>query len=148
MEGYKCLAPDIYRKMGVNRIKKELVLFVVICLLIFTSCAKKTDGYDKSVGSDDTITHDINGTSNADRLLKFTDNIKKGKKDRINIIKYTTEGDPIIAQLYFNGKNIEAVVDNTKDKFAGDSRKIKYDTIKGGSKLIDNLMEYLNDNNF
>jgi hypothetical protein len=127
--------------------KKGLILFTLVCLLAFTSDTKRVECYDKSVEPKDTITHDINGTTNADRILKFTDNIKAGKKDRINIVKYTVEGDPITVQLYYNGRNIEAVIDNTEDKFAGEGRKIKYDTIKGGSKLLDNLMKYLNDNN-
>lgn len=103
--------------------------------------------YYKPESKDDTIIYNLKGNVNTDRLTKFVDNVDKDIKDRVNIVRYTTEGDPIITQLYFDGKDIQVSTDNSKDKYGGqDKNKIIYNTIKGGNEIKNNLLSYLNDN--
>jgi hypothetical protein len=129
--------------------KKYLILAVVISILIFSVYNKQGAKYNKSVSENDTISYSLNGNSNTDRLTKFIDNVDKGIKDRINLVRYTTEGDPIITQLYFNGEVIQIANDNSKDKYRGqDKSKIIYNKINGGNQLKDNLLSYLKDNHF
>ena len=126
--------------------KKYLIVLIGVCMLIFASCTKQVEYYNKSVSKNDTITYSLKGTSNAARLQKFIDNVSENKKDIINLVRYTTEGDPITTQLYFNGKNIEIAIDRSKDKFGGqDKDNILYDTIKEGNQLKDDLLKYLSD---
>lgn len=127
--------------------KKYLILVITVSMLIFSACNKQEENYYKSNSKDDTITYNLKGNVNADRLTKFIDNVDRGIKDRINLVRYTTEGDPIITQLYFNSEDIQISTDNSKDKFGGsDKNKIIYNTLKGGKQLKDNLLSYLNDN--
>ncbi|PJI10100.1 MULTISPECIES: DUF4362 domain-containing protein [Clostridium] len=132
--------------------KKYLISAVVVSMLIFSACGRQEEGYSKygikNVSKNDTITYSLKDNVNTDRLQKFIDNVSKGIKDRINLVRYTTEGDPIITQLYFNGKYIQIYIDNSKDKFGGANKnEILYNKIKGGKQLKDNLLKYLKDNN-
>jgi hypothetical protein len=147
--------------------KKYLIILIGVCILILASCNKQEASYDKSlsgnsfkesvsensyeesIGKNDIISFTLTETINAERLQKFIDNTDKIKKDRINLIISTDEGDPIITQLYFDGKDIIIAIDNSKDKFAGTDRyKIFYKTISGGSQMKDNLVKYLKDFGF
>lgn len=75
---------------------------------------------------------------NAEKLEKFIDNVKSGKKDKIRITTYTIEGDAITTDLEYTGKKIIYVFDNSRDHF-GSPIKVKKDFIsdsiyKDGSK--------------
>ncbi|MFL0245549.1 DUF4362 domain-containing protein [Candidatus Clostridium stratigraminis] len=126
------------------------ILIISIALTTYWILLKpiiNNEKYYKSESKDDTITYNLKGNVNADRLTKFVDNVDKDIKDRINIVRYTTEGDPIITQLDFDGKDIQVSTDNSKDKYGGpDKNKIIYNTIKGGNQIKSNLLNYLNDN--
>ena len=125
------------------------MLVIIVSILIFSACNKQGEKYYKSVSENDTIAYSLEGNASTDRLTKFIDNVDKGIKDRINLVRYTIEGDPIITQLYFNGEDIQIATDNSKDKFGGqDKNKIIYNTINGGKQLKDNLLNYLKDNQF
>ena len=127
--------------------KKYLILVITVNMLIFSSCSKQEEKYYKYVSENNTITCKLNENVNTGRLTKFIDNVDKGIKDRINLVRYTTEGDLIITQLYFNGEDIKVATDNSKDKFGGqDKNKVIYNTINGRKQLKDNLLNYLRDN--
>jgi hypothetical protein len=129
--------------------KNYLILVIILSMLIFSACNKQGEKYYKSVSENDIITYSLNGNINKDRQSKFIDNVEKGIKDRISLVRYTTEGDPLITQLYFNGESIQIAIDNSNDKFAGkDKNKIIYNKINGGKQLKENLLNYLKDNHF
>lgn len=117
-------------------------------MLIFVSCTKNEYVYNKSVSQSDTITYyNIEGSENTDRLFKFAENVEKKNKDTINIIKHTTEGTPIVIQLYFDRRDIEITIDRSKDKFSGkDREKITYHTIKRSKNMMEDVYTYLNNN--
>ncbi len=66
--------------------------------------------------------------SNIDVLNNFIENVSLGNEDNIRIVQYTTEGDPIIAELRFNGKTIYFLEDHTMDNFG--SGEVIIDTYK------------------
>ena len=128
--------------------KKTLIL-IGILLLIFTSCSNQKESYHNSINKKDTITFSLNGNLNTERLRNFIDNVAANKSDKVNIVHFTIEGDPIITQLNYNGKNIVIATDYSKDKFGGqDKDKILYTTINGDKQLKDNLLKYLLDYHF
>lgn len=135
--------------------KKYLIFFIVAFILVFSvyvyleRTPNQGESYNKSVSENDTITYNFRGIANYDRLQKFLNNVDKSKIDRINLVRYTIEGDPIITQLYFNEKDIVIAIDSSKDKFGGqDKNKILYSSIKGGKQLKDDLIKYLKNYNF
>ena len=48
----------------------------------------------------------------------------KNASARFQVTKTTTEGDPIIQTLEYDGKIIKSTFDNTKDKFEGNGKGI------------------------
>ncbi|MCL6574018.1 MAG: DUF4362 domain-containing protein [Bacillus sp. (in: Bacteria)] len=61
---------------------------------------------------------DIHGMiENSERLDLFVDNVQSEKKDKVRLIRYTTEGDPIFHDLDYNGSKLTFTLDTTKDKF-------------------------------
>lgn len=56
---------------------------------------------------------------NVDKLESFISNVDNNLNDYVRIVNYTIEGDAIITELSYSWGNITAVVDATRDKFAG-----------------------------
>uniref|UniRef100_A0A1S2LGJ2 DUF4362 domain-containing protein n=1 Tax=Anaerobacillus isosaccharinicus TaxID=1532552 RepID=A0A1S2LGJ2_9BACI len=52
-------------------------------------------------------------------LETFVENVEAKKRDKIRIVNYTIEGDPIFTHLYHDGNLIKIEIDNSKDKFGG-----------------------------
>lgn len=78
---------------------KKTIWFMLI-LLLMTGCSYNP--------SDEDI---------VDTFMKFVDNVSQGTKDKIRIVRYTTEGDPILHDLEYDGKIITSTTDTTGDKF-------------------------------
>ncbi|WP_186763782.1 DUF4362 domain-containing protein [Planomicrobium sp. CPCC 101079] len=86
--------------------------------------------------------------TNEERFTAFLKNVTLEKKDRINIISFTTEGDPIGNELIFDGSMIKLVVDSTKDQFgSGKVTEIMCKTIKEAesAEQIDYVLEGCNE---
>ncbi|WP_129692252.1 DUF4362 domain-containing protein [Gottfriedia acidiceleris] len=58
---------------------------------------------------------------NKSKFLTFLDHVKKGEPDQVRVVHYTTEGDPILHDLHYNGKEIYSTVDTRRDNF-GDKK--------------------------
>jgi len=67
--------------------------------------------------------------TNLERFYDFIDHVEKGKNDKVRIVKYTTEGAPMIHDLEFDGTEIHSTYDSTRDGFG--SRSIEEANCKG-----------------
>jgi hypothetical protein len=65
------------------------------------------------------VTVNMFGLTNGARFTLFTDNVRKKVRDKFKIWQYTTEGDPIITKVKFNGRKVVIKTNNRRDKFAG-----------------------------
>lgn len=54
---------------------------------------------------------------NKKTLLEFIENTKNGTTDEIRVVNYTKEGDPILHDVVFNGREITVTMDNTIDEY-------------------------------
>jgi len=79
------------------------------------------------------LIHTYDGTENpevktaaitVDSIDKFIDYVHQDLSAKFQVTKTTTEGDPIIQTLEYDGKIIKSTIDNTKDKFAGNGKGI------------------------
>ncbi|KFN02868.1 hypothetical protein DJ93_2125 [Bacillus clarus] len=57
-------------------------------------------------------------------------NVEQGKVDKIRIVYYTHEGDPIFQTLEHSGKEIRHISNNRRDEFAGDNKGVHSDICK------------------
>lgn len=95
---------------------------MLVFILIFISGCQfyGTDkpGINREPGNDEVV--DIHGgLENVQRLDHFVENVKNNKRDKVRLVRYTDEGDPIFYNLNFNGSNLTVKYDSTKDQFGG-----------------------------
>lgn len=55
--------------------------------------------------------------TNLEKFYTFVEHVEQGKKDKIRIVSYTTEGAPMLHDLEFNGTTIRSIYDSTRDSF-------------------------------
>ena len=106
-----------------RRITGFFILFFIIFVSGCNSEQKSTEiatytdnppPYIKTV--DDII--DRHGTvENKERFDEFLNRVQQGKDDRIRVIKYTTEGAPIIYSYEFENDEISVTIDTTRDGY-------------------------------
>ncbi|MFH7831920.1 DUF4362 domain-containing protein [Bacillus luti] len=99
-----------------------------ICLFLFSlvACSQPNITIDKKK---DVIVKGT-GTSNLDKFEQFVLNVEQGKVDKIRIVHYTHEGDPIFQTLEHSGEAILYVSDNRQDQFAGEAKGLYKDSCK------------------
>ncbi|MFE6137673.1 DUF4362 domain-containing protein [Bacillus sp. NPDC057893] len=99
-----------------------------ICLFLFSlvACAQPNSAIDKK---NDVVAKGAE-ISNLDKFEKFVWNVEQGKVDKIRIVQFTHEGDPIFQTLEHSGTDILHVLDNRKDQFAGDYKGLHEDSCK------------------
>ncbi|MGI2326695.1 DUF4362 domain-containing protein [Planococcus sp. YIM B11945] len=95
--------------------KKHWVLVLFSCLVL-VGCQNDHASFPAA----DTITTATLEIENVDRFYSFLENFTEKDPDHINIISYTTEGDPIYRNLQYDGKVIHFRVDRSKDKHSSE----------------------------
>ncbi|HDR6309162.1 TPA: DUF4362 domain-containing protein [Bacillus cereus] len=121
-----------------------------ICLFLFSlvACSQSNIAIDKE---NDVIVKRA-GISNLDKFEKFVLNAGQGKVDKIRIVQYTHEGDPIFQTLEHSENDILYVLDNRKDQFAGEDKGLYKDSCKRivkeqhESKTAYRLIDCVNEN--
>lgn len=106
--------------------KKINIIFVLFISFLIAGCQntenstiKYLEGNnipDYTPTSKDVI--DMHGEiENEERFEEFLNNVEKGQKDSIRVVKYTVEGDPILYYFEYDGEIIKATTDTRRDKF-------------------------------
>lgn len=67
--------------------------------------------------SDEDIVDTHSEITNVEKFMKFVKNVEEGKKDKIRVVRYTIEGDPMLHDLKYDGKTITSRTDSTRDEF-------------------------------
>ncbi|MES5891634.1 DUF4362 domain-containing protein [Bacillus cereus group sp. RP43] len=100
--------------------------FICLFLLSLVACSQPNSAIDKK---NDVVAKGAE-ISNLDKFEKFVWNVEQGKVDKIRIVQYTHEGDPIFQMLEHSGTDILHVLDNRQDQFAGNHTGIYEDSCK------------------
>lgn len=87
---------------------KKMILWMLVLLLI-SGCSYQP--------SDEDIVDSHGEITNLEKFMEFIGNVKEGKEDKIRVVRYTIEGDPILHDLEFDGETITSKVDSTRDEF-------------------------------
>jgi hypothetical protein len=80
--------------------------------------------------------------TNSDKWEAFLTNVEGGVTDQVQITSYTTEGDPIFYNLYYDGQSIQYTYDNTMDGF-GSPRRATAFCERVESELTDRGTQYV-----
>ncbi|MDF2651510.1 MAG: hypothetical protein K0Q73_7315 [Paenibacillus sp.] len=100
------------------------IVLIMFSLILLSSC-KTYDSY-KAKQNGDIITGPP-GPVNLEKINMFINDFQSQKDSKVRITSYTEEGDPIINDLIFNGREIKYIFDNSRDKHGG-KQKGKYET--------------------
>ncbi|WP_066174477.1 DUF4362 domain-containing protein [Bacillus marinisedimentorum] len=55
--------------------------------------------------------------TNMDTFFTFLENVSEGKKDKIRVVRYMEEGDPMLHDLDYDGKAIISTTDTRRDTY-------------------------------
>ncbi|MFX4304529.1 DUF4362 domain-containing protein [Exiguobacterium sp. A1_3_1] len=96
-------------------------LGLIVCLLCLAGCGKYTLEEAKENG-DIIVQNDV---TNSDRFESFLKKSMQGKSDQIRITAFTTEGDPVLYDVKYEGKSYQYTSDSSRDQFGttDDDRK-------------------------
>ncbi|MDQ1147753.1 hypothetical protein QE429_004580 [Bacillus sp. SORGH_AS 510] len=116
------------------KILKNTIGLILISILLF--------GCGNYNPSDDDVV-DLHGEiTNFNKFQQFLNNIKLGNKQKIRVVRYTNEGDPLIHDLEYDGKKIISTIDTTRDEFG--EQKIDTTSCKSiDIKEEENRIEYV-----
>lgn len=102
------------------RISLLKLLFTSVCCLFLIGCQGKDTELIKTsgtTGSSDEIVETHGSLENIERLDKFITNVEKGLKDKVRLVRYTIEGDPIFHDFDYNGENLVYTHDSSEDEY-------------------------------
>lgn len=93
---------------------------IIICSLFLISCGTNQltngNGPAPKISNKDII--EAHGKlENIERLDSFVKNVNHKVKDKVRLVRYTIEGDPILHTLDYDGSKLSFTVDTTEDKF-------------------------------
>lgn len=71
------------------------------------------------------VVNGLKETVNINKLDRFIKNTESKIKDNVRIVSYTDEGDAILTDLMYEGRDIIAIADYTRDKFSAPENRTK-----------------------
>ncbi|MCA1055888.1 DUF4362 domain-containing protein [Rossellomorea aquimaris] len=128
--------------------KKWMTTGLLLALLI-GGCDESGGGLDhevsQKIGDYEPKETDVVNThgkvENLERFKEFYEHVSNGKKDRVRVVFYTDEGDPILHDIRFDGKEFKSVMDTRRDKFGqGEIKDFTCSNIKyTNGEMADNV---------
>ena len=95
----------------------SLILFVSGCNSEEKSTAINMNGIPPYTKTSDDIIDNHGNLENQERFEKFFNNVQQGIDDSIRVVRYTTEGDPIIYSYKFENEEINVTIDKRRDEY-------------------------------
>lgn len=100
--------------------RAHLLVASAFLFFILSACQETQSGEQEfppyHPATDDIV--DTHGDiENIERFHQFIENIKNNNADETRIVRFTTEGDPIIQDLNFDGEVIETTLDSRRDGY-------------------------------
>lgn len=110
-----------------KRLNQFFSIMLMTGFILLTACSFEIDGaiqkddafkLEEAIQKGDVV--NVHGQIyNYSNFESFFKNIEKKENDKLRIITYTIEGDPIFLFLNYDGSSINLEIDNSKDKYRG-----------------------------
>lgn len=98
--------------------KKQLVLLMSFCFLTLSGCNGDDYPSEEAIKNGDIVT--TPERANIDRFETFLERVEANKKDTIRITNYTTEGDAILEDITYDGKQFIYSLDSSRDEYGSE----------------------------
>lgn len=98
--------------------KKRIIGLVAVSLLTLTGCGTSYPSEEAIKNGDIVMSPE---RANIDRFEIFLKKVDAQKKDTIRMTNYTTEGDAIIEDITFDGKEFEYSLDSSRDEYGSET---------------------------
>lgn len=93
-------------------------IILLFCAVILLGACQSSETTNKNPDLEtDIILRTEDSSSNLSRLDAFIKNVNKGNKDKIRIVGFTIEADPIYHTLDYDGEEILYTFDNSEDEY-------------------------------
>ena len=89
------------------------VIWVVLILILISGCSFNP--------SDEDVVDSHGEITNIEKFIEFVENVNQGREDKIRVVRYTIEGDPMLHDLEYDGETITSTTDTTRDEFGDGS---------------------------
>jgi hypothetical protein len=105
------------------KFSKRMTMLSLVILLITGCTATEDDPADSSSGGDTKyelnadVVNTHGGVEGLDNMENFYQQVQKGEEGNLRVLEYTIEGDPIITDLDYDGKQINVKFDTTRDEY-------------------------------
>jgi Domain of unknown function (DUF4362) len=101
---------------------KKWMMAGLFLVMLVGGCDEPGDQVEIEVGkpftpASDDVVNRHGEIKNLDQFEAFFENVQNGKKDRIRIVRYTIEGDPILHDLEYDGDVIHSFEDSRRDTY-------------------------------
>ncbi|WP_051348741.1 DUF4362 domain-containing protein [Peribacillus kribbensis] len=96
------------------------LFFLAAVIMILSGCFS---GHYKPANTDIVDAH--GEIENLHALDDFVADVNENKRKEVRLVRYTTEGDPILHDLDFDGNSIKLLIDSTYDQYGGGKETYK-----------------------
>jgi uncharacterized protein YxeA len=130
--------------------KTVYIIFLIFFIVIISACNSQNSDFEVKRVENVNVRNSHGSVENVDirnshgsiegieKMIHFYEDVQKGVPSNLRIVHYTTEGNPIVTDLSYNGENLEVKHDSTRDTY-------------GSGEIITiicgNMVEEVNDTN-
>ncbi|SDN60692.1 DUF4362 domain-containing protein [Alkalicoccus daliensis] len=106
---------------------KKITFSIVLLLIFFIAGCQNTEYSSAGNQEEHTVSAytpsaedvvDMHGEiENEERFKQFLNHVEEEKKDNLRLVRYTTEGDPILYDLAYDAGEIKLTMDSRRDEY-------------------------------
>ncbi|MCD5322212.1 MULTISPECIES: DUF4362 domain-containing protein [Pontibacillus] len=107
-------------------------ILVVTSIILFILSGCQSNGFEGTqdttnsdapeyVQSPEDIVDSHRDMTNVETFYAFIEHVNEGGEDEIRVVRYTTEGDPILHDLKYDGDVIHSTIDSRRDAYGAGS---------------------------
>ncbi|ACB60936.1 hypothetical protein Exig_1476 [Exiguobacterium sibiricum 255-15] len=116
--------------------RKRIYLLFGVGILMLAGCASNDYPSEEAIKNGDIVT--TPERANVDQFETFLQRVEANKKDTIRITNYTTEGDAILEDITYDGKQFVYSLDSSRDEYCSQADDREKEVCRNMQKKAEN----------